>query len=73
VSLSHADLRRVFGAFPTGITAAASIVDGVPGGLAAKSFASASLACGFGRVTWLASGRFNSSSSHTVALQQTTW
>jgi flavin reductase (DIM6/NTAB) family NADH-FMN oxidoreductase RutF len=36
-------LRRVFGAFPSGVTAIAAIVDGRPAGLAASSFASVSL------------------------------
>lgn len=38
-----ADLRRVFGAFPTGVTAVAAFVDGAPVGLAASSFTSVSL------------------------------
>jgi flavin reductase (DIM6/NTAB) family NADH-FMN oxidoreductase RutF len=38
-----AALRRVFGAFPTGVTAIAAIVDGAPVGLAASSFTSVSL------------------------------
>lgn len=37
------ELRRVFGAFPTGVTAIAALADGVPIGLAANSFASVSL------------------------------
>ncbi|WP_432824655.1 flavin reductase family protein [Dactylosporangium sp. CA-092794] len=41
--LSPTDLRRVFGAFPTGVTAVAAIVDGTPVGLAASSFTSVSL------------------------------
>ena len=36
-------LRRVFGAFPTGVTVVAALVDGVPVGLAASSFVSVSL------------------------------
>ncbi|SEG55543.1 NADH-FMN oxidoreductase RutF, flavin reductase (DIM6/NTAB) family [Actinacidiphila yanglinensis] len=36
-------LRGVFGAFPTGVTAIAALVDGVPVGLAASSFTSVSL------------------------------
>jgi flavin reductase (DIM6/NTAB) family NADH-FMN oxidoreductase RutF len=36
-------LRRVFGAFPTGVTALAALVDGVPAGMAANSFTSVSL------------------------------
>ena len=38
------ELRRVFGAFPSGVTAVAALVDGVPVGLAASSFTSVSLA-----------------------------
>lgn len=38
-----AELRRVLGAFPTGVTALAALVDGVPVGLAANSFTSVSL------------------------------
>jgi flavin reductase (DIM6/NTAB) family NADH-FMN oxidoreductase RutF len=41
--ISHADLRRVFGAFPTGVTALAALVDGEPVGMAASSFTSVSL------------------------------
>lgn len=41
--LPTAELRRVFGAFPTGVTAIAALVDGVPVGLAANSFTSVSL------------------------------
>lgn len=41
--LSPAELRRVFGAFPTGVTAIAALVDGEPAGLAANSFTSVSL------------------------------
>ncbi|MBY8876296.1 flavin reductase family protein [Actinacidiphila acidipaludis] len=40
---SPAQLRRVFGAFPTGVTAVAALADGVPVGLAASSFTSVSL------------------------------
>ena len=36
-------LRRVFGSFPTGVTAIAALVDGTPAGLAANSFVSVSL------------------------------
>ncbi len=36
-------LRRVMAAFPTGVTALAALVDGVPVGLAASSFTSVSL------------------------------
>jgi flavin reductase (DIM6/NTAB) family NADH-FMN oxidoreductase RutF len=42
-ALQPAELRRVFGAFPTGVTAVAALVDGVPIGLAASSFTSVSL------------------------------
>jgi flavin reductase (DIM6/NTAB) family NADH-FMN oxidoreductase RutF len=42
-ALHPADLRRVFGAFPTGVTAIAAFVDGSPVGLAASSFTSVSL------------------------------
>lgn len=38
------ELRRVYGAFPSGVTAVAGLVDGVPAGLAASSFTSVSLA-----------------------------
>ena len=37
------ELRRVFGAFPTGVTAIAALVDGRPVGIAASSFTSVSL------------------------------
>ncbi|WP_329562299.1 flavin reductase family protein [Kitasatospora sp. NBC_01266] len=37
------ELRRVFGAFPTGVTAIAALVDGTPVGLAASSFTTVSL------------------------------
>jgi flavin reductase (DIM6/NTAB) family NADH-FMN oxidoreductase RutF len=37
------ELRRVFGAFPTGVTAVAALVEGVPVGIAASSFTSVSL------------------------------
>ena len=36
-------LRRVFGAFPCGVTAVCALVDGQPAGLAASSFTSVSL------------------------------
>jgi flavin reductase (DIM6/NTAB) family NADH-FMN oxidoreductase RutF len=39
----QADLRRVFGAFPTGVTAVAGLADGSPLGIAASSFTSVSL------------------------------
>jgi flavin reductase (DIM6/NTAB) family NADH-FMN oxidoreductase RutF len=38
-----AHLRRVFGAYPTGVTALAALVDGQPVGMAANSFTSVSL------------------------------
>lgn len=38
-----AQLRRVFGAFPSGVTAVAGLMDGTPVGLAASSFTSVSL------------------------------
>jgi flavin reductase (DIM6/NTAB) family NADH-FMN oxidoreductase RutF len=41
--LDPARLRRVFGAFPSGVTAVAAVVDGRPVGLAASSFAPVSL------------------------------
>ncbi|GGM49787.1 flavin reductase family protein [Dactylosporangium sucinum] len=41
--LHPTELRRVFGAFPTGVTAIAALVDGEPVGLAASSFTSVSL------------------------------
>ncbi|MFF5925349.1 flavin reductase family protein [Streptomyces hydrogenans] len=37
-------LRAVYGAFPTGVTAIAALVDGEPAGLAASSFTTVSLA-----------------------------
>jgi flavin reductase (DIM6/NTAB) family NADH-FMN oxidoreductase RutF len=43
-SHSPQELRRVYGAFPSGVTAVAGLVDGVPIGLAASSFTSVSLA-----------------------------
>ncbi len=42
-ALTPEELRRVFGAFPTGVTSVAALVDGVPVGLAASSFTSVSL------------------------------
>jgi flavin reductase (DIM6/NTAB) family NADH-FMN oxidoreductase RutF len=36
-------LRAVFGAYPTGVTAVAALIDGQPTGLAASSFTSVSL------------------------------
>ena len=41
--LSPAQLRRVFGAFPTGVAAVAAVIDGEPSGLAASSFVTVSL------------------------------
>lgn len=38
-----AELRRVYGAFPTGVTAVAALVEGRPVGLAASSFTTVSL------------------------------
>lgn len=37
------EFRRVLGAYPTGVTAVAALVDGVPVGLAANSFTAVSL------------------------------
>jgi flavin reductase (DIM6/NTAB) family NADH-FMN oxidoreductase RutF len=42
-ALESTDLRRVFGAFPTGVTAVAALVDNVPSGITANSFTSVSL------------------------------
>lgn len=41
--LDPAELRRVFGAFPSGVVAIAALVDGAPVGMAASSFTSVSL------------------------------
>ncbi|WP_033287662.1 flavin reductase family protein [Amycolatopsis jejuensis] len=41
--LAPAQLRHLFGAFPSGVTALAALVDGQPVGLAASSFTSVSL------------------------------
>lgn len=41
--LDPAELRRVFGAYPTGVAALAALADGAPTGLAANSFTSVSL------------------------------
>ena len=41
--LDPARLRRVFGAFPSGVTAIAALIDGSPVGIAASSFTSVSL------------------------------
>jgi len=38
-----AQLRRVFGAFPSGVTAVAALIEGAPVGIAASSFTSVSL------------------------------
>ncbi|MBR7833850.1 flavin reductase family protein [Actinospica durhamensis] len=43
VDVDPATLRHVLGAFPTGVTALAALVDGVPVGMAANSFTSVSL------------------------------
>ncbi|NUR61625.1 MAG: flavin reductase family protein [Catenulispora sp.] len=40
---SPKELRRVFSAFPTGVTAVAALIDGRPVGLAANSFTTVSL------------------------------
>ena len=40
---SPKELRRIFSAFPTGVTAVAALIDGTPVGLAANSFTSVSL------------------------------
>lgn len=40
---STKELRRIFSAFPTGVTAVAALIDGTPVGLAANSFTSVSL------------------------------
>jgi flavin reductase (DIM6/NTAB) family NADH-FMN oxidoreductase RutF len=42
-ALESTDLRRVFGAFPTGVTAVAALVHGDPVGITANSFTSVSL------------------------------
>jgi flavin reductase (DIM6/NTAB) family NADH-FMN oxidoreductase RutF len=42
-ALEPTDLRRVFGAYPTGVTAVAALIDGVPVGITANSFTSVSL------------------------------
>lgn len=42
-NLDQSVLRRVFGTFPTGVTALAALVDGEPTGIAANSFTSVSL------------------------------
>jgi len=43
LEVDAATLRRVLGAFPTGVTALAAVIDGVPVGMAANSFTSVSL------------------------------
>jgi flavin reductase (DIM6/NTAB) family NADH-FMN oxidoreductase RutF len=43
-AIDQARLRRTFGAFPSGVTALAAVVDGRPVGMAASSFTSVSLA-----------------------------
>ena len=43
LDLDPTTLRRVFGAYPTGVTALAALIDGVPVGMAANSFTSVSL------------------------------
>jgi flavin reductase (DIM6/NTAB) family NADH-FMN oxidoreductase RutF len=42
-ALDGGALRRVFGCFPSGVTAICALVDGVPSGMAASSFTSVSL------------------------------
>lgn len=42
-SVDASRLRQVYGAFPTGVTALAALLDGRPAGLAASSFNSVSL------------------------------
>lgn len=42
-AMDPSTLRRVLGAFPTGVTALAALVDGVPAGMVANSFTSVSL------------------------------
>lgn len=42
--IDPAELRRVFGAFPSGVAAVAALIDGAPVGLAASSFTSVSIA-----------------------------
>lgn len=42
-TLHPTELRRVFSAFPTGVTAVAALIGGTPVGLAANSFTSVSL------------------------------
>ncbi len=42
-ALGQANLRRVFGAYPTGVAAVAALISGRPAGIAANSFVSVSL------------------------------
>jgi flavin reductase (DIM6/NTAB) family NADH-FMN oxidoreductase RutF len=42
-TLDPAELRRVFGVFPSGVVAIAALIDGAPVGMAASSFTSVSL------------------------------
>jgi flavin reductase (DIM6/NTAB) family NADH-FMN oxidoreductase RutF len=42
-SAGHAQLRRAFAAYPTGVAAVAAMVGGIPVGIAASSFVSVSL------------------------------
>jgi flavin reductase (DIM6/NTAB) family NADH-FMN oxidoreductase RutF len=42
-ALRHVELRRVFAAYPTGVTAVAALVGNVPRGIVASSFISVSL------------------------------
>ncbi len=44
VTISPGRLREVYGSFPSGVTAVAAVVDGLPAGMAASSFTSVSLA-----------------------------
>lgn len=41
--LDPGELRRVFGAFPSGVIAIAAVIDGIPVGMVASSFTSVSL------------------------------
>ncbi|SHG48494.1 NADH-FMN oxidoreductase RutF, flavin reductase (DIM6/NTAB) family [Jatrophihabitans endophyticus] len=43
MTATELDLRRVFGAYPTGVAALAGVVDGAPVGMAASSFTTVSL------------------------------
>jgi len=42
--IEEAELRRVFGCFPSGVTAVCAVVDGEPVGMAASSFTAVSVA-----------------------------